>query len=172
MSAPFADATRALVERTVAAAKGTALEGEAARIERRLAEPLRVAIAGRVKAGKSTLLNALVRDRLAATDAGECTTVVTEYRHAHSYEVRGRPAGERGWIELPMRRGDRLEIEIPAALRGGLDRIAVGWPSSTLERVTYVDTPGIASVEDRHSALTVSVLTPSDGTAGERDREP
>ena len=39
----------------------------------RLDEPLRVAIAGRVKAGKSTLLNALVGERLAPTDAGECT---------------------------------------------------------------------------------------------------
>ncbi len=36
----------------------------------RLGEPLRVAIAGKVKAGKSTLLNALVGDELAPTDAG------------------------------------------------------------------------------------------------------
>ena len=39
--------------------------------------PLRVAIAGRVKAGKSTLLNALVGERLAPTDAGECTRLVS-----------------------------------------------------------------------------------------------
>ena len=34
----------------------------------------RVAIAGKVKAGKSTLLNALVGEMLAPTDAGECTS--------------------------------------------------------------------------------------------------
>ena len=39
----------------------------------RLDEPLRVAIAGKVKAGKSTLLNALVGEQVAPTDAGECT---------------------------------------------------------------------------------------------------
>src|SRR5690606_18296035 len=43
----------------------------------RLDGPLVVAIAGRVKAGKSTLLNALVGRAVAATDAGECTRVVT-----------------------------------------------------------------------------------------------
>ena len=47
---------------------------------RRLDEPLRVAIAGKVKAGKSTLLNALVGEQVAPTDAGECTRVVTWYR--------------------------------------------------------------------------------------------
>ena len=46
----------------------------------RLDEPLRVAIAGKVKAGKSTLLNALVGEQVAPTDAGECTKVVTWYR--------------------------------------------------------------------------------------------
>ena len=53
----------------------------------RLDEPLRVAIAGRTKAGKSTLLNALVGERLAATDASECTRIVTWYRHALGYRV-------------------------------------------------------------------------------------
>ena len=62
---------------------------------RRLDEPLRVAIAGRVKAGKSTLLNALVGERLAATDAGECTRIVTWYRHGLGYRVTAdlRPVG-------------------------------------------------------------------------------
>ena len=50
-------------------------------------DPLRVAIAGKVKAGKSTLLNALVGDQLAPTDARECTRVVTWYRDAHTYRV-------------------------------------------------------------------------------------
>src|SRR3954453_2866708 len=55
---------------------GVVLEAERARLD----EPLRVAIAGKVKAGKSTLLNALVGEELAPTDAGECTKIVTWYR--------------------------------------------------------------------------------------------
>ena len=54
---------------------------------RRIDEPLRVAIAGKVKAGKSTLLNALVGEGLAPTDAGECTRIVTWYADGPTYSV-------------------------------------------------------------------------------------
>ena len=50
-------------------------------VKNRLGEPLRVAVAGRVKAGKSTLVNALLGRRVAATDVGECTKVVAWYRY-------------------------------------------------------------------------------------------
>ena len=56
-------------------------------------EPLRVAIAGKVKAGKSTLLNALVGEELAPTDAGECTKIVTWYATASTYRVTLRTDG-------------------------------------------------------------------------------
>ena len=80
--------TRKLVE--AAAGEVYAGTADAARMRAladRLGGPLRVAIAGRVKAGKSTLLNALVADRLAPTDAGECTRIVTWYADGHTYRV-------------------------------------------------------------------------------------
>ena len=61
----------------------------------RLDEPLRVAIAGKVKAGKSTLLNALVGEELAPTDAGECTRIVTWYRDGITYRATLEPAAGR-----------------------------------------------------------------------------
>ena len=86
-------------------AHGTDQEDAVRVAQRRLDEPLRVAIAGRVKAGKSTLLNALVGERLAATDAGECTRIVTWYRNALGYRVVAelRPSGQR---DLTFRRRD------------------------------------------------------------------
>jgi predicted GTPase len=81
------DETRALLQSAVKVYAGT---GEAPGLQSvldRLDDPLRVAIAGRVKAGKSTLLNALVGEELAPTDAGECTKIVTWYRDGVTYQV-------------------------------------------------------------------------------------
>ena len=125
---------------------------------RRLDEPLRVAIAGRVKAGKSTLLNALVGERLAATDAGECTRIVTWYRHALGYRVTAdlRPSGS---ADLVFRRDDgELQIELDGRPLESIERIEVGWPSQKLADLTLIDTPGLASADERNSERTTSAL--------------
>ena len=78
-----------LTPRIVALAQEAAADAatdEAARELREVAGrvngPIRLAIAGKVKAGKSTLLNAIIGEELAPTDAGECTRIVTWYRHS------------------------------------------------------------------------------------------
>ena len=43
--------------------------------------PLRVAVTGRVNAGKSTLVNALLRRRIAPTDVTECTRYACWFQH-------------------------------------------------------------------------------------------
>src|SRR5512139_3939802 len=56
-------------------------------VRRRLGEPLRVAIAGRLKAGKSTLVNALIGRCVAPTEVGECTRIVTQFRYGTADRV-------------------------------------------------------------------------------------
>src|ERR1700740_2955315 len=56
-------------------------------LETRLRQPLRIAVAGRVKAGKSTLVNALLGQRVAPTDVSECTQVVTWFSYGQPERI-------------------------------------------------------------------------------------
>ncbi|HUG29027.1 MAG TPA: dynamin family protein, partial [Candidatus Limnocylindria bacterium] len=147
-----------IANETLTVARGTDQEEAVVTAMRRLDEPLRVAIAGRVKAGKSTLLNALVGERLAATDAGECTRIVTWYRHALGYRVVAalRPSGSR---ELAFRRQEgMLDIDLGDVQLDAIERIEVGWPSQKLGELTLIDTPGLASASEATSARTTRAL--------------
>ncbi len=128
----------------------------------RLDEPLRVAIAGKVKAGKSTLLNALVGEELAPTDAGECTKIVTWYRDGITYRATLQPkVGEPQQVPF-TRDGGAINIDLAGHTADDVDRLVVEWPSASLRQITLIDTPGIASLSHDVSARTHSFLTPGE----------
>ena len=129
----------------------------------RMREPLRVAIAGRVKAGKSTLLNALVGQELAATDAGECTRLVTWYVDGVAYRVDLHPvAGPPRQLPFRQQHGS-LEIDLGGLPVERVERLVVTWPSPMLRRTTLIDTPGIGSVDTEVSARSERILAPDNG---------
>src|SRR4051812_31847986 len=80
-------------------------------VAERLREPLRVAVAGRVKSGKSTLVNALLGHEIAPTAYGECTQAVTWFRSGYPPEARlvFRSGGSRRLLLEP---GQRLPREL------------------------------------------------------------
>ncbi|BFU45193.1 dynamin family protein [Krasilnikovia sp. MM14-A1004] len=156
------DRTRSVLGQALDVYRGTPYERRLTAVRDRLDEPLRVAIAGRIKAGKSTLLNALVGERLAPTDAGECTRIVTWYRDGHTYRVTAQP------YQGPPRqlRFSREDGAIELDLGGlGVDEVAqldVTWPSQALRTVTLIDTPGIGSLSEQTSQRSWSLLAPDD----------
>ncbi|MCE3553819.1 dynamin family protein [Pseudonocardia sp. RS11V-5] len=120
---------------------------------RRLHAPLRIALAGTLKAGKSTLLNALIGHSVAPTDATECTRVVTTYRRAPAPVAEAVHDG-----------GRRTPIRWPPDGTGkALHSLEVGLPAPLLERYTLVDTPGTSSNSRAVSARTLAYLDPDDG---------
>ncbi|MHA6785481.1 dynamin family protein [Pseudonocardia saturnea] len=140
-----------------------------ARQAERLDEPLRLAIAGKVKAGKSTLLNAMVGEQLAPVDAGECTKVVTWYRDSRQSEVR--MIGTDGSVTaLPVdRRNGALVIDMRGIGAEDIEMLVVDWPSQSLRIATLIDTPGLASLSTEVGRRTVRFLHPDDERPTEAD---
>lgn len=141
------DEVRALLREAATVFAGTSAEERLAQVESRLGDPLRVAIAGKVKAGKSTLLNALVGEKLAPTDTGECTRIVTWYRDGHTYRVEVHPRAGGAAVQARFERHDgAIEIDLDGRAPDDIDHLDVMWPSPGLRRTTLIDTPGIGSM--------------------------
>ena len=128
----------------------------------RFEEPLRVAIAGKVKAGKSTLLNALVGEAVAPTDAGECTRIVTWYQDGHAPRVMMHPRGGQPSQLSIHRRDGALSFDLAGTSPDQVDRLVVDWPSQSLRGTTLIDTPGIDSLSRDVSAVSHQFLAPED----------
>jgi hypothetical protein len=167
---PVAEAVLELAKTVETEAAGSMFATRAAAIRERLEGPLRVAIAGRVKAGKSTLLNALVGERLAPTDAGECTKVVSWYRKGQHFQVSARLTSNEEKPLAFQRQDGALNIELGGLTERDIAAIDVRWPTSTLDQMTLIDTPGLASLNDENSRRTRDFLehdgdSPSDADA-------
>ncbi len=131
-------------------------------LDRRLSEPLRLAVAGIVKAGKSTLLNAMLGEQIAPTDAGECTRVVTWYRYADTPSITAH-LDDGTQRRLPVRRvGGKLNLDLGDLTADEVSRIDVGWPSSILRSLILIDTPGIASLSHNVAARSTEFLAPEE----------
>lgn len=127
---------------------------------RRLDTPLQLAVAGRIKSGKSTLVNALIGRRVAPTDVGECTRLVTRFQY-----------GTVDRIEVVHIDGTRTTLPfgsdggIPANLGMDLARIShleAYLTSALLSDITVIDTPGLGSMDVASVSRTAALL----GTAG------
>ncbi len=152
---------RALLTEALAAHRGTVWEDRLRAALEQLDGPLRVAFAGRVKAGKSTLLNALVGQPLAATDATECTRVVTSYVNGPAVRAWAHPYDGPA-VQVPFRRvGGQTHVDLGDLRAEDVSRLVVETPSSRLERLTLVDTPGIGSARTEVSARTEAFLVGS-----------
>src|SRR5262245_45408984 len=143
--------------------------GRVAELRERLDGPLRVAIAGKVKAGKSTLLNALVGEKVAPTDASECTRIVTWYRNSHVHRVTAVPyLGDPE--ELPFHRTeDQFEIGLDGHSADELQYLDVEWPSDRLRDLILIDTPGLSSLSADVSSRTERFLSADEEGPGEAD---
>ncbi|MDO0973247.1 dynamin-like GTPase family protein [Mycolicibacterium frederiksbergense] len=143
------------------------VHAELERIERRLNEPMRIALAGTLKAGKSTLVNALVGEDIAPTDATEATRIVTRFRHGPSPKVTANHrAGGRSNVPIARAAGDQqrsLTFSFTGLDPEDVEDLDVEWPAAELIDTTIIDTPGTSSLSRDVSQRTLRLLIPQDG---------
>jgi len=128
-------------------------------LERRLAEPMRVALVGRISSGKSTLANALLGGEVTATGAGELTFTVSWLRYADrpslTVHVKDGRSEVRDFAEL---RALTVRSEADRELLAGIDYLTVGLPNPALKIYDLIDTPGIDSHFQADSENTLRLL--------------
>jgi hypothetical protein len=141
-SGPLSNRVAALCGEVAPRLSGPAKSG-VADVQRRLGEALRVAIAGRLKSGKSTLVNSLIGRRVAPTEVGECTRLVTQFRYGTSDRVDVvRRDGSRS--SLPLDESGMIPQRLGIA-RDDVAYVDVTLTSDRLRDLTVVDTPGLSS---------------------------
>ena len=140
---------------------------ELSALKLRIQEPMRLAIVGMIKAGKSTMMNALLQDTVVSTGTTETTFNVNWFKFGESakllvhYKDQVRVPEERTMAELAkLTCRNEADREFLMSIR----HIEVIYPNALLKMVEVIDTPGIASQykDDADNTLQLLGLTEKD----------
>lgn len=129
--------------------------------QERLHQPMRVAIIGVIKAGKSTLMNALLGEKIVATGAVEATFNVNWLKYGETrrlkvyFKDKNRPPEEKSFSELAAL---TLRPEKYQEYLLSIKYIEVFYPSLILKNFNLIDTPGLKSVYKEDSDKTQEFL--------------
>ncbi|RCW40262.1 dynamin family protein [Halopolyspora algeriensis] len=130
----------------------------------RIEAPLRIAVTGRVKSGKSTLINALVGAELAPTDAEERTQVNTVYQYGPEPRITAyTPHGAAQ--NVPVTTLDPGTIRDLQRWRPDeISRLVIDSPSPGLQAITLIETPGVSSsaVKETGRSALAQILSEAD----------
>ena len=127
-----------------------------AEVLRRLGAPLQVAVAGRIKSGKSTLVNALIGRRVAPTDIGECTRLVTRFQYGTVDRVEIVFADGRKQV-LPFASDGMIPAELGVDIEK-VSHIEAYLTNAVLQGMTVIDTPGLGSLDAASVSRTEQLL--------------
>jgi hypothetical protein len=131
----------------------------------RLDTPLQLAVAGRIKSGKSTLVNAIIGRRVAPTDVGECTRLVTRFQYGTVDRIEVVfTDGRRSTIPFAPDGGVPADLDVDIAQVSHLEAYLT---SALLSDITVIDTPGLGSMDAASVSRTDTLLGTSSADRGE-----
>lgn len=127
-------------------------------LRRRLDEPSVLAIAGKVKAGKSSFLNALIGEKVAKVGELETTATINKF-------VYGKPVNPKKPVKVVWETGDityetmsfmdslQANDEDTIKKAEGIAHLEYALDSDVLREVTLVDTPGTSAAVEGHQKV-------------------
>jgi hypothetical protein len=129
----------------------------------RFAEPLRIAIAGPWRAGKSTLLNAILGEEVAPVELHDGGPLCTWYEDGPEPGATAYSADGSAW-ELPVIRSTgALRVELDGWRTGQVSEVVVRWPTRTLRHTTLVDMPAVSpTAEDGRTPTAAKIMRDAD----------
>lgn len=132
----------------------------------RLKLPMRVAVVGRVNAGKSTVVNALMEKELAPVDSTEATYNISwiKYGDVESYTIHFKDTDTTECRSSLKDLKDfvlRSDKEDTKRLQNRIKYVEISYPSPVLKTFNIIDTPGLNSVFGYDSQNTKDFLKES-----------
>lgn len=141
------------------APEGEILEKAVARERERLSAPMRVAIVGLIKAGKSTLMNALLGAPILPTGLDETTYNVNWLAYGPEPRLVVYREGSDDGEVMPFSELDTLARRSSAAhVARDVRLIKIEYPAGILKDINLIDTPGLGSSHVVDSERTKSFL--------------
>jgi hypothetical protein len=131
-------------------------------LARQVYQPCVVAVVGRVKVGKSTFVNALLREDLAKVGTTETTATINYFSYGNPDPNRpvrcywrGGKVTDESRAFLNSLQGNDLETLRRA---DGIDHLEYFLPNPVLKQITLVDTPGTGTVVEEHQDRTAEFM--------------
>jgi hypothetical protein len=128
----------------------------------RFEEPLRIAVAGPWRSGKSTLVNAIMGEEVAPVEVEDSRQVFTWYEDGPEPEVTAFSADGSARELAVTRSASGMRVELGGWQSGQVDNIVVKWPTRTLRHATLVDTPAVTPAEDGRTSIMSRILRDAD----------
>ena len=132
-------------------------------LKSKLEVPIKVVLMGEVKAGKSTILNALVGKEISLTDVVESTSCIIEVYY-NSNEKAIIEFKDKESIEGTLETIQKIMIEHYRDLDffSNCEKISIGLPLESLRHIHIVDTPGLATITEQNEKKTYEYVENAD----------
>ncbi|MGC9669440.1 dynamin family protein [Planosporangium sp. 12N6] len=129
----------------------------------RFDQPLRIAVTGSWRSGKSTLVNAIMGEEVAPVEIEDGRQVFTWYEDGPSPEVIAYSADGAARELAATRSASGMRVDLGGWRSDQVDDIVVKWPTRALRHITLVDTPAVAPTgEDGGTAYADRLLRDAD----------